>query len=300
MRLPGTLFQHPPQVYLIETLVQDASFTSSVYQYSDRTVTISSMAKYPRPADCALVNGLITYSHSGYVNGNSGGTACSATQNNDGTWSDYTDICDGKLHDLLANNCGNWGELGRDCTSSHLFDDWYTSCATWPTNPHDCSDNWTAETKLDSRLSSPFTDEDMRKDCLGGLPPFPPGWTGGAGSALWTLDANHYCCIAGKMQYHNLIPGSAKDVRYLVGWTEVTSYPDGTLQIVPRQQEIQGTGDPINPAVGATITVEVPGVPCSITETLPIILSVYNSTPPSPPGTGGPGGPVSRKTTALN
>jgi hypothetical protein len=143
----------------------------------------------------------------------------------------------------------------------------------------------------DSTLTYEYTDDMLRGFLISQMPSF-PGWTTapegqGCGAAFWTLDANHWTGWAGKMQYRVAIFGSKKDTTYHVVWKQGTIYPapNGSTNFVPMREDIQGTGDPINPACSSIRFVDVPGTgnPCIIFETAPQEESVSSG----PAGAGG-------------
>jgi hypothetical protein len=132
----------------------------------------------------------------------------------------------------------------------------------------------------------------LREQIIARLPEWPTNWSEGGGVANYSLDGNHWCGGGSKMQYRMKVPQSETNTIYHLQWYEVTVFQDSTnITSVPQTGIVVGTGDPVNPAVGDTITVDVPQSLCTIYETAPEVIEVtHPDDPGSPPGHGGPHG----------
>ncbi len=138
-------------------------------------------------------------------------------------------------------------------------------------------------------------DSKLLYDCVKSrLPGWPTNWLAGSGEAFYLLSNRDATGNGGQMQYRLKVPDSQTNTVYTIQWEEVTKYPNSTnLTSVIKTGYVTGTGDKVNPAIGATIyVVEMPTGPCTIYETTPEIIkqaSIHGNSNP-PPGTGGPRG----------
>lgn len=135
-------------------------------------------------------------------------------------------------------------------------------------------------------LENEYTDFMLREDIRSLLPPYPTNWNSGSASAYFSLDETHVYGAGAKMRYRFKIPSSEKDTTYKIEWDEVTTYPDGSVSAVAMSEELEGTGDPVNPVYGSEHEIDVPSVPCTKT-----VDNVKVSVVPNAPGTPGSGGP---------
>jgi len=136
-------------------------------------------------------------------------------------------------------------------------------------------------------LSGEFTDAMLPPQIKAWLTNWPATWGGGTGFAYYNFnDQNHFCAYGGKFKYRVKVPDSDQGATYLLHWQEITLAADGTTNMaVDQREQIQGTGDPENPAVGKIHDVEMPTTPSTIYETAPEIIQVTSGG-----GGGGPGG----------
>jgi hypothetical protein len=142
--------------------------------------------------------------------------------------------------------------------------------------------------------SRPFTDAMLRQKIISLMPSWPASFYTGSSMAYYDLDVPHINGSGGKMRYYVQVPDSEKNITYTAQWNEITGYYDKTnTTVVPMQEDIQGTGDPVNPAQGKIHFVDMPGSHCYIYETAPDIIATKSATPSGPgssPGNGGPSG----------
>ena len=136
-------------------------------------------------------------------------------------------------------------------------------------------------------LSQEFTESMLTGQIKAWLTNWPPTWVGGTGTAYFGYnDDNHFCASGGKMKYHVKVPNSDLGTTYVLHWQEITLVTGSTNTIaVDQQEQIQGTGDPVNPAVGKEHDVDMPTAPSVIYETAPDIIQTFSNS-----GGGGSGG----------
>jgi len=145
-------------------------------------------------------------------------------------------------------------------------------------------------------LTELFSDKMLREQVIARLPEWPEKWSGGSGTAAYSLDSEHICASGSKMQYRVIVPDSIKNAIYTLEWSEETVNGTNTTS-VPQKEFVKGNGDPLNPAVGITHDIDMPSDGISISETAPVVTDVtYPSggpggPPPPPPGTGHTGTP---------
>lgn len=140
-------------------------------------------------------------------------------------------------------------------------------------------------------LTYPYTDGMLRQKIISLLPAWPATFVTGTGLAYYDLENRHLSGSGGKMQYFNQVPDSVKDTVYTLQWDQVTGYYDTTNTVsTPMQEDINGTGDPVNPAPGPVHFVDMPGGCCYIYETAPTIIRAVplGGGGGNPPGSGGP------------
>jgi len=135
-------------------------------------------------------------------------------------------------------------------------------------------------------LSGEFIDSMLTDQINVWLTNWPATWGGGTGLAYFNFnDQNHFCASGGKFKYRVKVPDSDLGTTYVLHWQEITLAADGTqISAIDRQRQVQGTGDPENPAVSVTIDVDMPTTPSTIYETAPEIIQTFSS------GGGGGGG----------
>jgi hypothetical protein len=128
-------------------------------------------------------------------------------------------------------------------------------------------------------LSQEFTDAMLPPQIKAWLTNWPATWGGGTGFAYYNFnDQNHFCAYGGKFKYRVKVPDSDQGTTYVLHWQEITLAADGTLTTaVDQQEQIQGTGDPENPATGTIHNVEMPATPSTIYETAPEIIQTFSS-----------------------
>jgi hypothetical protein len=132
--------------------------------------------------------------------------------------------------------------------------------------------SWSQTETITTALSDEFTDEMLRSKLIAAIEAsgYPSDWTinppnVGFGSASYSLDSNHYNASGSKMEYKFHITDCQPNTSYWVTWDEVTTYPNSSASSVQHMQEdIEGSGDPVNGVDGSVHTVNVPGTPSTI------------------------------------
>jgi len=105
-------------------------------------------------------------------------------------------------------------------------------------------------------LSQEYTDEELKNNILGLMPPYPADWSATAGSGYWSdayayssIDASHRSGALQKMVYRFAVPDSEPDTTYKVTWDVITWYQTTGQRDVSRNTSfVRGTGNPFEPA----------------------------------------------------
>ena len=143
-------------------------------------------------------------------------------------------------------------------------------------------------------LSELFTEVMLRNCIVSLMPAWPTNWGAGTGTAFYQLSGDHVCGSGGQMRYQLKVPNSAAKTLYTLEWQEVTQ-PSGSTNIMYSTQDenIHGTGDPVNPAAGKVHFVQMPTSQCTIYESAPSVIRVTSDDGGGSGGAsgGGSGGP---------
>ncbi len=283
----------PPAVFLVESInlncsytnvdcpasPNPANYTTITYQETttstlDRTMsTPTSMCQlYTSPTATVTYSGSASYSDT--VSGDS--SDCSTTQNSSGVWSDGAceTACSGDFAGVVSYM------VQTVCTSNMTVLSTNGSFGSGAYGNYILSQTTT--------LSTFYSDNLLQADVQSRMPAYPSVWSGEPGSASWCFcDGNHYQATGSQMQYRVKVPNSTLNTTAKCHWQEVTaSCPSGSIiSITDKTCEIQGTGDPVNPAVSQTFTVPMPQSPSTITETP---ATIYDEIGTEIAGNGGP------------
>jgi hypothetical protein len=261
----------PPKVFLKKTQVtlKFAAVNGVATEYITLTENLTKDSQHAYPSSgsssCALWEAPETDSCNGTCSDGSSSAYAPPC-----SWSDQGTIFN-NINPYLSYDFGLFHTV-HQCTST-VSEDTYDSGVVTTTCP---PGTWQHYIDTTTTLETEYTDDmlvaDIKKDSM----PAYPGWTLGSGTAfLKFMDGSHICASAGKMQYRVKIPHSAKGVTYLIVWNELTTYyPTGVPSYVLKHDQITGTGDPVNPAIGPIHTVNVPRVLSTIQETPPIATIV--------------------------
>jgi len=197
-----------------------------------------------------------------------------ATLGDDAHWRDGSD----DIVDWPADLTDMFDPVSSGCTSP------YTDEST---------DSWTdtdetASYDLKITRSDEFDDNQLKGKVDEQIGDFSDDAPWGSGdTAFYSLTEDHYCASAGKMRYRLKVPNSEAKTSYLLSWNEITTAvtlnsdcSTATNVTTSSQSEtIAGTGDPSNPAVGSTHTVDIPSVSgkeisVTISESSPTVVKI--------------------------
>jgi hypothetical protein len=115
-------------------------------------------------------------------------------------------------------------------------------------------------------------------------------YSDGTQTAFFAYCDNHYRAAGAILQYRVGVRSTVKRWVYHLVWYEVYRYSNGSVQAVPKQAEITGTGDPKNPVWEDQGLIDLPQDGMSITPTAPRIDWIKAPKHGDTPGNGGPTG----------
>jgi hypothetical protein len=307
----------PPKYYLMSTYAASASSTYvyvnggpslgwlvGIDPYNYNEIDVSTMDRQSR-SPTTVYSGTAAYIANGYTNGVFSGLWIqengSITNSSTGEWdagggnaifdgsedldSEYYLYSQGECQIMITTNCTST-TYGTVASGSYAGDPDYENQSAFTL----------VSTSL-TGLSHEYTDKMLYDDMIGGLPAYPDWTNANGGDAHYSIDCDHYACSGSKMKYRFVLcseDNSVKDQDYLLKWSQTTTYPTNSCACFPNttnqppetdwlQQVVHSDGDPHIKYVELP-EVEVPGSPCTITESSATVT-------PIPKGGGGGGGP---------
>jgi len=213
-----------------------------------------------------------------------------------GQWDAGGTTANNTYQQLIMNEFNGYYAVGTNICSQTLNEN------MWTIAYGDDSVSETAYYTDSDMLSFEFSDSMLRGYMLQAIPPYPPedppsNWSWGSGTAFYAQTVDHSQCSGGRMKYRFWLcdqNSTQQGQQFRLDWTQTTTYP-GTNQ-PPLTQQMSGivTGDGGSSGIYVLEhSVDVPGTPCTITESDATVTPISSSGDGSAAGSGGPGSGVS-------
>jgi hypothetical protein len=251
------------------------------------TITCDSLDCTPTTSWSGTVQWQIFYST---VNEPDEPSSSSSTMNSAGDWLDGGDTYDYAIDYVFDL----YGATGSTTTSSQTTPVVLTSSTSGSlnnsTNFSACAGStseatiWSLKETSTTTLSHEYTDNMLINNMKSAVnssfsaAQWMTNYADSFGSAFYDLSSDHASVSGGKMQYYFHISDCQPNTSYLVTWDQVTTYTDGSANSVQHMQEdVEGSGDPVNGVDSSTYTVDVPGVNCIITvDNVSVTYQIWN------------------------